>query len=103
MFSIIIGCPVRPEVAQVGGVGLVALDRDSNVLWKAVEGAHSDLEMLPDGRIAVLSHGPRRRQDLSRGRVVVEDSVFVVTGDGRSSSGVSLVDAYLGSPVEVLA
>lgn len=82
----------------VGGVGLVALDRDSNVSWKAAEGAHDAFEILPDDRIVVLSRRPRARQDLSRGRIIVEDVVTVVGADGAAGATLSLVDALLGSP-----
>jgi hypothetical protein len=37
------------------GHGLVALDRDSNVLWTWDGRPHHDLEVLPDGRIWVLA------------------------------------------------
>lgn len=84
----------------VGGVGLVAFDRDSNVLWKGAKGAHDDLDVLPDGRIAVLVREVRHRQDLSRGRVIIEDVRVVLDPDGQRVSSLSLVDALLGSPFD---
>ena len=84
----------------VGGVGLVALDRDGEVLWKAAKAAHDDVDVLPDGRIAVLVRGPRPRQDLSRARVIVEDSVALLSPDGAELGTIPLVDALLASPFD---
>lgn len=75
------------------GHGLVRLDRDSNVVWAWDGLAHHDLEVLPDGRIWVLSRKARVIDDLHPKRPVLEDFVSLLSPDGVELKRISVLDA----------
>ena len=69
-----------------GGGGLIRLDRDSNVVWSRGLWAHHDLEVLPDGRIVVLTSKNRRIPRIHPKNHVIEDFVTVVDASGEGSA-----------------
>ncbi|MGI9589847.1 MAG: arylsulfotransferase family protein [Myxococcota bacterium] len=81
-----------------GGGGLIRLDKDSNVVWSRGLWAHHDLEVLPDGRIVVLTSKGRRIPRIHPKNHVIEDFVTVVAASGEIERSVSLLEAFENSP-----
>ncbi len=79
------------------GVGMVKVDRDSNVLWKHLGGEHHDLEVMGDGRIFVLTRESRVVPEVSDRSLVLEDFVTVLGADGTELSRRSILDAFWNS------
>jgi hypothetical protein len=85
-------------IALFDGLGLVKLDRNSRPLWTLELPVHHDLEVLPDGRIAVLTREPRRMPSLDPQRDVLDDSIAILDAGGRVLQRISLLDALTASP-----
>lgn len=92
--------PEGDLLAIYEGVGIVRLDRDSNVRWSRLDRAHHDLQVLPDGRIVLLARVTHDRKDVAPYRPVVEDFYVVLGPDGEELERVSLLDAYRRSAFE---
>jgi hypothetical protein len=81
------------------GMGLIKLDRDSNLVWASRCGAHHDLDLLDNGDILVLTREARINPLISEDRPILEDYVSTVDGgDGRVKSRVSLVSCFANAP-----
>jgi len=79
------------------GLGLVKVDRDSNLIWKSNVRAHHDLEVLADGRIVVLSREAHVLPRIDAERPVLEDFVSVLGPDGEELERFSLLEALEGT------
>ena len=87
---------VRPDgrlLAIWDGLGIIELDRDSNLLWASEIGAHHDLEVQPDGDIYVLTRVAHEIPRLAKGRILIEDFVTVLSPDGATRRSVSLLES----------
>jgi hypothetical protein len=82
------------------GAGIVKLDKDSNLLWASEISAHHDFEVLPDGRIYVLTRRAHVRPDIDPDDPILEDFISVLTPDGREISQTSLLDIFDNSAPE---
>ncbi|MBN2565110.1 MAG: aryl-sulfate sulfotransferase [Candidatus Eisenbacteria bacterium] len=74
------------------GLGLIRIDRDSNLLWARFGGFHHDLDVTDDGRIHVLMREPRIIADIHPELPVLEDFIVVLTSEGEELSRVSVLD-----------
>ncbi len=79
------------------GVGLVRLDRDSNIIWTYDGGAHHDLEVMDDGRIFVLTRDAHRVPRLKLKSVVLEDFITILSSDGEELDRISILSAFWDS------
>lgn len=79
------------------GLGIVKLDRDSEVVWKRYNGAHHDLDVMPDGTIYLLTRHPRVLERIHATKPVLEDFVTVLDADGALVRSVSLLECFEGS------
>ncbi|MGH6948787.1 MAG: arylsulfotransferase family protein [Kiloniellales bacterium] len=83
------------------GLGLVKLDKDSNVIWKFLERVHHDVEVGADGRIYTLTHRLRNER-LEEHRFVeppfIEDFLVILSPDGALEKKISLTEALARSP-----
>lgn len=86
----------RNEKLQAQHV-LLKLDRNSNLIWSYAPGAHHDLEVLPDGRILLLTQEIREDPSLLRGRRSLDDFVTVLDPDGQVLQRVSIIEALQSS------
>jgi len=84
------------------GQGIIRIDRESNLVWASSEGAHHDLEVLPDGRILVLTRSLTTKPELSADQLVLEDFVTEMSQDGEVLARHSVLDAVLRSPWSVV-
>jgi hypothetical protein len=81
-------------LAVYEGLGLVKLDRDSRVLWTHFGREHHDLEVLPDGRILVLTREAKIVPWVNSRHAVLEDFVTLLDPDGHEISSVSVLEAF---------
>lgn len=80
------------------GLGLIKIDKNSNLLWSYSHGCHHDLDVLDDGRIYVLTREVRSYARLRGGKPLLEDFVTILSADGQSIKRVSILQAFLNSP-----
>jgi Arylsulfotransferase (ASST) len=77
------------------GYGMVKLDRNSNVLWRFLDYTHHDFDVGPDGRIYVLTHDFSKAPTPDFGNLQnprIEDSLVVLSPDGRELQRIPLLD-----------
>jgi arylsulfotransferase ASST len=82
------------------GYGLVKLDRNSRVLWSYLEHAHHDVDVGPDGRIYVLTHGFEDEPLEGFGRLAsprLDDFLVILSPDGKELAKISLIHAVAAS------
>ncbi|MCK4511503.1 aryl-sulfate sulfotransferase [bacterium] len=79
------------------GLGLVKLDKSSNLLWKFTGGSHHHLHVADDGRIYVITRRERADIRISTGTNVLEDAITVLDTNGKRLAHISLVDAFWDS------
>ncbi len=80
------------------GIGMVKLDKDSNVLWKYDAGAHHDLDIDSAGNILVLIRVAHMMPEYNKERAILEDFIAVLDPRGRELKRVSLMKCLANSP-----
>jgi hypothetical protein len=78
-------------------VGIARIDKDSNVVWAKANMAHHDLQVMPDGRIYVLTAKVHKLPRINPDRPVREDFVTVLDARGEELRSVSLLEAFENS------
>jgi hypothetical protein len=73
------------------GLGLLKLDRESNLQWYFPGHAHHDLDLRADGRILVLTRAARMMPGLHPTEPIFEDSITTLDADGNVLEQVSLL------------
>lgn len=79
------------------GLGLVKLDKDSNIIWSYMGAAHHDLEVMDDGRIFVLTREAHIVPRIHPDEPILEDFVTELDSDGREVRSISLLEAFENS------
>jgi len=79
------------------GLGLIRLDKDSNVLWSLQNGAHHDLYVGNDGRIYVLTRKAHVNPDYNGSEPILEDFITVLDPEGRLLKEVSILQVLKNS------
>lgn len=79
------------------GLGIIRVDKDSNLLWASPVRAHHDLEVLPDGRLWVLSREARVIPSVHEKRPVMEDFISLLDSEGQEVRRISILDALVES------
>ncbi len=85
-------------LAIFGGLGLIKLDKSSNLLWARKNRAHHDLEVMPDGDIYVLTREPRVVQWVHEIEPTLEDFLSILDRDGNEKRRISILEAFRRSP-----
>jgi len=85
--------PNGDVLAIFEGIGIIKLDRDSNVLWENQNGAHHDLEVLEDGRILVLTREVRQVDAISERLPTLVDAITMMSADGENLWSIDLLEA----------
>lgn len=85
------------------GYGLVKMDKNSKVIWKYFDNVHHHLDVAKDSKIYVLTNDIRNSEiERKRYRHLapprIDDSVVVLSPDGKLLKKVSIMDALLRSP-----
>lgn len=81
-------------LAIFDGMGLIKVNKDSELLWAYFEGAHHDLDVLPDGRIFVLIREARVNPAVSTDEPVLEDYIAILDSEGNELRRIALLDAF---------
>ncbi len=89
--------PNGDVLAIYDGMGLIKIDKDSNLIWAYLEGAHHDLDVLPDGRIYTIIREAHINPTVNEELPVLEDYVVVLDSEGHELQRVSLLDAFRDS------
>lgn len=76
------------------GLGLVKLDRHSNVLWSFDGLAHHALDVAIDGRIFVLTRKAHVNPRFHSDKPILEDFVTILDAAGRELESVSLLECF---------
>ncbi|NOZ21981.1 MAG: hypothetical protein GXP25_12945 [Planctomycetes bacterium] len=80
------------------GIGLIRLDKDSNIIWSLRNGAHHDLYVARDGRIYVLTRKAHINPDYNKTEPILEDFITVLSPDGKPLKEISILRALENSP-----
>ena len=76
------------------GAGMVKLNAQSELIWKADINAHHDLAVAEDGRIFTLTH----QYNYTRGRPRIDDFIVILSPDGKVLRQVPMYEAIKKSP-----
>ncbi len=74
-------------------IGIVKIDKDSNLIWARFAGFHHDLDVFPDGRIITLVRKARIVPRIHSELPILEDFVVVLDADGNELERVSVLEA----------
>jgi len=80
------------------GLGLMKVDRDSNLVWARRGGFHHDLFVTDNGYLYVLKREEKIIPRINRRRAVFEDFIVIMTPDGEVERSVSVLEAFENSP-----
>jgi hypothetical protein len=89
-------------LAIFGGVGLLKLDRDSNLLWSYRGGCHHQACVTDDGQIYVLSMKSRVIPHINPDQPVIDELIAVLDPDGELLEQCSLLDCFENSDYQSL-
>jgi len=84
-------------LAIFDGLGLIKVDRNSNLIWKRLGSEHHDLDVTDDGRIYVLTRKAHMVERVNERMPVLEDFVAVLDPEGRLLKEVSVLEAFENS------
>jgi len=90
-------------LAVFDGLGLIKVNKDSELIWAYLGGAHHDLDVLEDGTIYVLTREAHVNPTINPDDPVLEDYVTVLDKHGREIRRVSLYDAFANSGFSSMA
>lgn len=83
------------------GLGILKLDKDSNLKWAAANGAHHHMEVMDDGRIYVLTRTFEKRYE-GFSKPIWHDAVTIMAPDGTEEKRVSILKAVQSSDLEIV-
>jgi hypothetical protein len=75
------------------GVGIIKLDKDSNLLWARSNRAHHDLQVMPNGDIYVLTRKAEMVPRIDPDEPVLHDFISVLDPDGNEKRRISVLEA----------
>jgi len=75
------------------GMGIIKLDKDSNLLWASPVRAHHDLEVTPEGDIYVLTRKASVVPRIDPEKPILEDFISILDADGKEKKRVSLLES----------
>jgi hypothetical protein len=84
-------------LAVYSGLGIVKLNKDSDLIWFNSNGAHHDLDVAEDGTIYVLTREAKLNPDIHTDEPVLEDFIALLTPKGETIKEVSLYAAFKNS------
>ena len=85
-------------LAIFDGIGLIRLDRSSNIIWSVPNGAHHDLHVARNGNIYVLTREAHVNKEYQVDNPILEDYICVLDPNGKELKKISILDALNNSP-----
>ena len=89
-------------LAVFEGMGLIKIDRNSDLLWAVPNGSHHDLEIRENGEIYVLTRIAHMNPKIRESGLILEDFITVLGPDGVERRRYSVVEALHSSDFETL-
>ena len=89
-------------IAIYEGWGIVRVDANSQIVWTNPIRAHHDLQIMPDGRIYVLTRKGRLITQSNSSKPVLEDFITILNSEGKVIKKVSVLAAIMNSPFRKL-
>jgi len=83
-------------------LGLIKIDKNSNLIWKYKGGCHHDFHIAKNGIIFVLTSKERIIKSLNSKVPVIEDYITVLNPEGKEIKSVSLLSIFEKSPYSYL-
>ncbi len=80
------------------GLGVIKVDKASNLIWARKNGAHHDLEVMPGGDIYVLTREPKLVPWVHETEPTLEDFLSILDRDGNDKRRISILEAFHRSP-----
>jgi len=84
-------------LAIFDGIGLIKLDKDSNLLWAFRGKAHHDLFVCEDGKIYVLTRKAGINRKYNKRKPILEDFVTILSPNGSEIKHVSILKSLENS------
>ena len=81
------------------GLGILRLDKDSNLKWAAANGAHHHMQVMDDGQIYVLTRTLEKNHEGFK-KPIWHDAVTVMGADGSEVKKVSILKAAQRSGID---
>ncbi len=78
-------------------LGLIKIDKSSNLVWSYAGNTHHDIEVMEDGRVYVLEIEELSRPELNPDGTVSDDFITVLDAEGKVLSRVSILAAFENS------
>ena len=79
------------------GIGLIKIDKDSNLIWDYPGKTHHDLFVTKDGLIYVLTRKAHIHPEYHKEKPVLEDFITVLDADGQEIKRVSILKSLRDS------
>jgi hypothetical protein len=89
--------PNGDVLAIYEGIGLIKLDKDSNLLWSFLGNAHHSMFVDADGSIYVLTRRPRIIPRINKRVPLLEDFITILDSEGRVMRNISLLQCFANS------
>lgn len=79
------------------GVGMIKLDKNSNLIWSALNGAHHDLYVAQNGNIYILTRKAHINKKYNDDKPILEDFICVLDSNGNQLKQISILEAIENS------
>jgi hypothetical protein len=89
--------PNGDVIAIFDWLGIIKVDRHSNLMWAQFGGFHHDLDLLPDGRIVTLLRKARIVPRIHPELPILEDFIVILDPDGNEVRRFSVLEALENS------
>ena len=83
-------------------IGIIKIDKDSNLIWAYQNGCHHDIYVTQDNNIYVLTFKKRIIPRLNRNVSIEEDFVTILDQNGNEIKSISLLEIVKKSPIASL-
>lgn len=93
--------PQGEVIAIFEGIGMIKLDRDSNLIWAVDNHSHHDLDLDESGRIHVICREAENEPRFGDANPVLLDYVRIYTPDAKLIDSISIDQAYKDSEFPV--
>jgi hypothetical protein len=84
-------------IGVFNSLGLVKLDKDSNVLWTYSGGSHHHAYVADNGYIYSITHELKIDERISRTTESLEDAIAILDANGREIRRISIMNAFWNS------
>ncbi len=92
--------PNGDALAIFDGLGMIKVDKDSNIIWRYHNNTHHDIDVRPNGLIYSLAHFAKVIPRIHESNLVLEDFIVIVNPKGQELRRISLYSAVANSKYE---